>query len=64
MSSSACREQPGGLRAFWLSGSCFLLWDGGIVPHQSPLLRRGVLMGARLRLGKDHGLSEDQEKGT
>lgn len=28
------------------------------------LLRRAVLMGTRLWLGKDHGLSEDQEKGT
>ena len=41
-----------------------MLWDDGIIPPQDSLLRRRVLMGAELGLGKDQGLNEDQEKGT
>ena len=62
MWSSACCEQPGEFRTFWLSGCCFLWWADDIFPPQG--LQPRVLMGAELGLGKDQGLKEDQEKGT
>lgn len=64
MWSPTCCEQPGALRPLWLSGSCSLPWDDGVVLPQGPLLRMRALMGAGPGLGKDQGLDEDQEKGT
>lgn len=47
-------SSPGGSGHFG-SGSCFLLWDDGIVPPQGPLPRRGVLRGGRVGAGQRPG---------